>query len=117
MVPPPPQRPRFPETSEHGVGNVLLPQHPALPRRDLWDDMRKEPEAVVRREDGDPEQVAHRDEDEQVLHGGPRPERRPAHVMRGHAIDGFLETVPESLKACLLYTSDAADDLLCVDLG
>ena len=23
----------------------------------------------------------------------------------------------ETLKACLLYTSDAADDLLCVDLG
>ena len=24
---------------------------------------------------------------------------------------------PNVLKACLLYTSDAADDLLCVDLG
>ena len=24
---------------------------------------------------------------------------------------------PEDLAACLLYTSDAADDLLCVDLG
>ena len=23
----------------------------------------------------------------------------------------------ESLRTCLLYTSDAADDLLCVDLG
>ena len=23
----------------------------------------------------------------------------------------------ESIKICLLYTSDAADDLLCVDLG
>src|SRR5450756_1729971 len=25
--------------------------------------------------------------------------------------------VYEAIKACLLYTSDAADDLLCVDLG
>src|ERR1039457_6147039 len=98
MMPPPPQRPGFPETSEHRVGNVLLPQHSALPRGDLRDDVRKEPEAVVRREDGNPEQVPHRDEDEQVLHGGPRPERRPAHVVRGHAVDGFLETVPESLE-------------------
>ena len=24
---------------------------------------------------------------------------------------------PEQAQACLLYTSDAADDLLCVDLG
>src|SRR5450756_1012689 len=24
---------------------------------------------------------------------------------------------PEELESCLLYTSDAADDLLCVDLG
>ena len=27
------------------------------------------------------------------------------------------EGAPDSLKYCLLYTSDAADDLLCVDLG
>mgnify|MGYP002682232969 CR=1 FL=1 len=26
-------------------------------------------------------------------------------------------TIAELLKPCLLYTSDAADDLLCVDLG
>ena len=26
-------------------------------------------------------------------------------------------STPEVTKACLLYTSDAADDLLCVDLG
>ena len=26
-------------------------------------------------------------------------------------------TIPTLLQACLLYTSDAADDLLCVDLG
>src|SRR5450756_2266421 len=27
------------------------------------------------------------------------------------------DTLPLWLKGCLLYTSDAADDLLCVDLG
>ena len=26
-------------------------------------------------------------------------------------------TLLEEIQACLLYTSDAADDLLCVDLG
>src|SRR5665213_3399372 len=29
----------------------------------------------------------------------------------------FEETEEELYKDCLLYTSDAADDLLCVDLG
>src|SRR5665213_2512954 len=31
----------------------------------------------------------------------------------------FLEQLPAALRIlrCLLYTSDAADDLLCVDLG
>src|SRR5450756_1841201 len=28
-----------------------------------------------------------------------------------------MEVSRDQLKACLLYTSDAADDLLCVDLG
>ena len=28
-----------------------------------------------------------------------------------------IESLNEEIKACLLYTSDAADDLLCVDLG
>ena len=29
----------------------------------------------------------------------------------------YFKGVPITIKACLLYTSDAADDLLCVDLG
>ena len=28
-----------------------------------------------------------------------------------------LEHVEQDVRSCLLYTSDAADDLLCVDLG
>ena len=28
-----------------------------------------------------------------------------------------VEQLAETLQICLLYTSDAADDLLCVDLG
>src|SRR5665213_406906 len=30
---------------------------------------------------------------------------------------GELETTIKAYRPCLLYTSDAADDLLCVDLG
>ena len=30
---------------------------------------------------------------------------------------GHEERRPEGVRGCLLYTSDAADDLLCVDLG
>ena len=30
---------------------------------------------------------------------------------------GNLENMAYLLSSCLLYTSDAADDLLCVDLG
>ena len=29
----------------------------------------------------------------------------------------FIKVIPYNYYACLLYTSDAADDLLCVDLG
>src|SRR5450756_3257377 len=34
-------------------------------------------------------------------------------------VDNFpsIQTITTDYKACLLYTSDAADDLLCVDLG
>ena len=35
-------------------------------------------------------------------------------ALRTGAIDGYREV---DVEACLLYTSDAADDLLCVDLG
>src|SRR5450756_2024088 len=42
-------------------------------------------------------------------------------VAEGLSEDGVVlvdtNELPESLKSCLLYTSDAADDLLCVDLG
>ena len=33
------------------------------------------------------------------------------------ALPGVSVAHPELSAACLLYTSDAADDLLCVDLG
>ena len=45
-------------------------------------------------------------------------ERRLYHIM---SISGMIErTVPELVEdatVCLLYTSDAADDMQCVDLG
>src|SRR5450756_1888186 len=45
---------------------------------------------------------------------GLAPDERAAHVL-----DDRDEWVQQQhfLQACLLYTSDAADDLLCVDLG
>ena len=37
---------------------------------------------------------------------------------RGHArVEGRVRVLEDNLCACLLYTSDAADDLLCLDLG
>ena len=38
---------------------------------------------------------------------------------RGHdtALRGLDRQIPYRIHSCLLYTSDAADDLLCVDLG
>src|SRR5680860_1464998 len=38
----------------------------------------------------------------------------PYRGLRGHDL---YSLDPERNEACLLYTSDAADDLLCVDLG
>ena len=46
-----------------------------------------------------------------VLHHGDVPEMRTG---EGKTLTA---TMPVYLNACLLYTSDAADDLLCVDLG
>src|SRR5680860_462645 len=34
-----------------------------------------------------------------------------------YEIDGLEIHISVNVKTCLLYTSDAADDLLCVDLG
>src|SRR5450756_3123207 len=47
---------------------------------------------------------------------------RDAHVDRvglpdRTELDGLARTRGVDLQVCLLYTSDAADDLLCVDLG
>src|SRR5450756_3194232 len=38
--------------------------------------------------------------------------------LKDHATHNFLQWfIAEQVEDCLLYTSDAADDLLCVDLG
>ena len=54
----------------------------------------------------------HEEEDARRTAPGPRGhhDQRVAHRAVGHP-------GPALLDACLLYTSDAADDLLCVDLG
>src|SRR5450756_3181898 len=38
-------------------------------------------------------------------------------VARAGVDDGYLDNIQLTARDCLLYTSDAADDLLCVDLG
>ena len=40
-----------------------------------------------------------------------------AAVMRDGDYEAVKAEMPAICGACLLYTSDAADDLLCVDLG
>src|SRR5450756_406215 len=54
---------------------------------------------------------------------GPMPNGM-ALISSGHMVDirfakpcGVISAIMASNTACLLYTSDAADDLLCVDLG
>src|SRR5450756_3171116 len=58
-------------------------------------------------------------EDDHVLVGGP--DGPPDQLARLRPEAGRLEAGPAGLRVrvriCLLYTSDAADDLLCVDLG
>ena len=51
-----------------------------------------------------------------IIHGG----RLPVHVhfvMDEFANVALPDEFDKLLSTCLLYTSDAADDLLCVDLG
>src|SRR5450756_87472 len=48
--------------------------------------------------------------------GGRLPDGPPPRTLEHlHDLDG--QVLAERRRACLLYTSDAADDLLCVDLG
>ena len=49
-------------------------------------------------------------------------QHRGCHALRSRPAEGTCRGVPSrrpasGLLLCLLYTSDAADDLLCVDLG
>src|SRR5450756_2323389 len=37
--------------------------------------------------------------------------------IEANTIEAILVQSADAISACLLYTSDAADDLLCVDLG
>ena len=38
-------------------------------------------------------------------------------IVKSKGFNKIDKTVQTFIKSCLLYTSDAADDLLCVDLG
>src|SRR5438309_11811988 len=56
--------------STQSVRDVALAEHAALPGADLGDHVGEQAQAVVRRQDGDAEQVTNGDQDEQVLHAG-----------------------------------------------
>src|SRR5919108_3142951 len=53
------------------VGGRPLPEHPPLPGLDPGGHVGEQPERVVRREDGEPDHVAHGDGHEQRLQRGP----------------------------------------------
>src|SRR6266545_3879306 len=82
--------------SEDGVGDILLPQHPSLPRRDLRDHVGRQPQRVVGGQDRDAEHVAHGDQDEQVLHAGPGAHGMARHVVRGHPVGDLAELAQEA---------------------
>src|SRR5712691_11100753 len=73
------------------VGDVAFAKHAAFPSRDLRSHMGQEPERVVGREDRHAQEVAHRDQDEQMLHAGPLPDRVARHLVGRHPIDDVLE--------------------------
>src|SRR5207302_5527812 len=87
--------------SSEGVRQILLAKHPPLPRRDLGDDVREQAQRVVRGQDGDAEEISHRDEDEQVLHAPPGLQRLPGHLVRGHAVDEVLDLALEAREEAL----------------
>ena len=65
------------------------------------------------------EPEAEKDEGADLGNAGPEPEKdqHPDPGAREHDDVGPHDSGNGPRSACLLYTSDAADDLLCVDLG
>ena len=53
------------------VRKVLFSEHPSLPRGDLWNQGRQQPQRIVRGHHGHPEHVTHGDKHEKVFHARP----------------------------------------------
>ena len=73
--------------SGHGVSQVLLPQHPALPGADLRYHIGQKAQRIVRRQDGHTQKVSHSDQDEKVFHTGSCLHGLAGHIMGGHTIN------------------------------
>ncbi len=73
------------------VGELALPQDPSLPRAQDRDDIGQQAQAVVRRHDGEADEVTEESGDEQVLRGGPHLQEMLDHIVGGEAVEELLE--------------------------
>ena len=78
------------------VGQIFFAQHAPLPGADLRHHVGQQAQAVVGRQDGNAQQVAHGDQDEQVLHAAARLEGVARHIVAGHAVQDALEAVQQT---------------------
>src|SRR4030042_3226059 len=78
------------------VRQVSLTQHPSLPGADLRDHIRQETKAVIRWKDGNPQQIAHRYQDEQMLHAAACLECETCHIVASHAIQHTFKNIKKT---------------------
>ena len=87
---------------KHAVHEVLFPQHPAFPGRDLRHNMGEKTEGIVGWKYGNTKHVPHGDEDKEVLHAGACLQGVSCHAMGGHAIGKILQK-PNNLSPNALF--------------
>src|SRR6266581_1813146 len=91
--------------SKHRIGNVFLPEHAPLPGGDIGDDVRQQAQRIVWRENRDADQVAHRDQDEEVLHAGPGAQGVARHIVRAHPVENLLQPGEQATLLLLRHGS------------
>jgi methionyl-tRNA synthetase len=91
--------PLFPRVLSEQVRDVPFAEEATLPRIDLGDDVRQESETVVRRQDRHADEVAHGDQDEEMLHASTGALDVADHVVHRHAVHDFAEHTPQRLNS------------------